>query len=97
MRCTDDTAIEAALARRNGITQRVVYARPGLRAHEAAFYIQNVNIYRSRLKGWRVHFHGAATTYLVNYPGWRRMLERYTKRIQPEFAYRRRWTAPCNS
>ncbi|MDP3845136.1 MAG: IS1595 family transposase, partial [Pseudomonas sp.] len=26
-----------------------------------------------------------ATKYLVNYLGWRRMLERYAKRIQPEF------------
>ena len=32
-----------------------------------------------------VRFHGVATKYLVNYLGWRRMLERYAKRIQPEF------------
>lgn len=88
---TDHAAIYAPFARRNGITHKVVYARPGLRAHEAAFYIQNVNIYRSRLKGWMVHFHGVATTYLVNYLGWRRMLERNIKRIQPEFFCRRRW------
>jgi hypothetical protein len=53
-----------------------VYARPGLRDRKAAFHIQNVNAYHSRLKVWIVRFHGIATKYLVNYLGWRRMLER---------------------
>jgi len=83
--CTDGAAVYAAFARRTGITHKVVYARPGLRVQEAAFHIQNVNAYHSRLKSWMVRFHGVATKYLVNYLGWRRMLERYTKRIQPEF------------
>jgi hypothetical protein len=30
-------------------------------------------------------FHGVATKYLVNYLGWRRMLERYRNRTEPEF------------
>lgn len=83
--CTDGAAVYAAFARRTGITHKVVHAKPGLRVQEAAFHIQNVNAYHSRLKNWMVRFHGVATKYLVNYLGWRRMLERYTTRIQPEF------------
>jgi len=83
--CTDGAAVYAAFARTSGITHKVVYAKPGRRVQEAAFHIQNVNAYHSRLKRWMVRFHGVATKYLVNYLGWRRMLERYAKRIQPEF------------
>lgn len=83
--CTDGAAVYAAFARRTGMTHKVVHAKPGLRVQEAAFHIQNVNAYHSRLKSWMVRFHGVATKYLVNYLGWRRMLERYTKRIQPEY------------
>lgn len=61
----------------------MVHARFGLRVQEAAFHIQNVNAYHSRLKQWMVRFHGVATKYLVNYLGWRRMLERYQQAIQP--------------
>lgn len=81
--CTDGAAVYAAFARRSGITHKVVHARPGLRVQEAAFHIQNVNAYHSRLKAWMVRFHGVATKYLVNYLGWRRMLERYQQAIQP--------------
>jgi transposase-like protein len=79
--CTDGAAVYAAFARRSGMTHKVVHARPGLRVQEAAFHIQNVNAYHSRLKTWMVRFQGVATNYL----GWRRMLERYTKHIQPAF------------
>lgn len=83
--CTDGAAVYAAFARHTGITHEVVYARPGLRVQEAAFHIQNVNAYHNRLKRWMARFHGVATKYLVNYLGWRRMLERYTMLIQPKF------------
>jgi transposase-like protein len=82
--CTDGAAVYAAFARRNRITHKVVHARSGLRVQEVAFHIQNVNAYHSRLKGLMVRFHGVATRYLVNYLGWRRMLERYQQLIQPK-------------
>ena len=81
--CTDGAAVYAAFARTSGITHKVVQAKPGLRVKEAAFHIQNVNAYHSRLKCWMARFHGVATRYLVNYQGWRRMLERYRRAIQP--------------
>jgi transposase-like protein len=81
--CTDGAAVYAAFARTSGITHKVVQSKPGLRVQEVAFHIQNVNAYHSRLKLWIARFHGVATKYLVNYLGWRRMLERYAANIQP--------------
>lgn len=83
--CSDGAAVYAAFARATGITRKVVRAKRGLRVRDAAFHIQNVNAYHSRLKEWMGRFHGVATKYLVNYLGWRRMLERYKNRIGPEF------------
>ncbi|TBV07398.1 IS1595 family transposase [Stutzerimonas kirkiae] len=83
--CSDGAAVYTAFARRSGITHKVVHARPGSRVREAAFHIQNVNACHSRLKGWMVRFHGVATKYLVNYLGWRRMLECYRQTIQPSY------------
>lgn len=80
--CTDGAAVYAAFARRQGITHQVVQAKAGLRVR-GAFHIQNVNAYHRRLKHWMERFHGVATKYLVNYLGWRRMLERYRRQIQP--------------
>jgi transposase-like protein len=81
--CTDGAAVYSAFARRQGITHEVVRAKPGKRVRAGAFHIQNVNAYHSRLKAWMARFHGVATKYLVNYLGWRRMLERYHQQIQP--------------
>jgi len=81
--CTDGAAVYAAFARTSGITHQVVHSGPGQRVREGAFHIQNVNAYHSRLKHWMARFHGVATRYLVNYLGWRRMLERYRKAILP--------------
>jgi hypothetical protein len=39
-------------------------------------HIQNVNVYRSRLKSWMRRFNGAATKYVQSHLGWRRMFER---------------------
>jgi len=41
-----------------------------------AWHIQNVNAYHSRWKGWMTRFHGVATSYLENYLGWFRALDR---------------------
>ncbi|MCZ8064208.1 MAG: IS1595 family transposase, partial [Silanimonas sp.] len=41
-----------------------------------AWHVQNVNAHHSRLKGWIARFHGVATSYLPNYLGWFRALER---------------------
>lgn len=40
------------------------------------YHIQNVNADDSRLKDWMRPFKGVATSYLPNYPGWHRMLDR---------------------
>lgn len=81
--CTDGASVYAAFAAANGITHCVVHDRAGQRVREGAFHIQNVNAYHSRLKNWMTRFHGVATKYLVNYLGWRRMLERYQHNILP--------------
>lgn len=83
--CTDGASVYAAFARDCGITHQVVQAKPGRRIRGGAFHIQNVNAYHSRLKNWMARFHGVATKYLVNYLGWRRMLERYKYAIQPAY------------
>ena len=81
--CTDGASVYAAFARASGITHCVVHPRPGQRVREGALHIQNVNAYHGRLKNWMARFHGVATKYLVNYLGWRRMLERYRQSILP--------------
>jgi len=81
--CTDGAAVYRAFAQRQQMTHQVVHAKPGQRVRGGAFHIQNVNAYHSRLKQWMGHFHGVATKYLVNYLGWRRMLERYRRQMEP--------------
>lgn len=81
--CSDGAGVYARFARQNGITHKVVHAKPGQRVRNGAFHIQNVNAYHSRLKNWMARFHGVATKYLPHYLGWRRMLERYQQAIQP--------------
>lgn len=82
--CSDGAAVYANFARTQGITHHVVHSRPGQRVRQGAFHIQNFNAYHSRLKSWMTRFHCVATRYLPNYLGWRRMLERYQQRIQPD-------------
>lgn len=81
--CIDGVAVYAAFARTSRNTHKVVPAKPRLRVKEAAFHIQNVNAYHSRLNNWMARFHGVATRNLPNYLGWRRMLERYSTAITP--------------
>lgn len=61
--------------RSNGIKHVILVARRGVRAR-GVYHIQNVNAYTSRLKGWMARFRGVASSYLENYLGWRRMLDR---------------------
>ncbi|TCP06896.1 ISXO2 transposase-like protein, partial [Crenobacter luteus] len=83
--CTDGAAVCRAFARQQGITHEVVQAKAGKRVRAGAFPIQHANAYHSRLKTWMGRFHGVATKYLVNYLGWRRMLERYARQMQPVY------------
>jgi len=80
--CTDGAGVYKTFSQAEGIAHRAVRAK-GPRTH-GVFHIQNVNAYDSRLKNWMVRFHGVATTYLPNYLGWRRMLERYRADLTPE-------------
>ena len=74
--CTDGATVYKALAKSEGIEHHALIASQGARVKEKVFYIQNVNAYDSRLKGWMVRFRGVATKYLPNYLGWRRLLEK---------------------
>ena len=80
--CTDGAAVYSAFSRATGIKHEVIKSK-GPRAR-GAFHIQNVNAFDSRLKAWMGRFNGVATKYLGNYLGWRRMLERYQNRINPD-------------
>ncbi|BCL75068.1 transposase [Jeongeupia sp. HS-3] len=83
MLCTDSAGVYAAFAKASGLRHRAINVRRGQRV-DGVFHIQNVNAYDSRLKQWMRRFHGVATRYLVNYLGWRRMLERYRSGITPQ-------------
>jgi len=79
--CTDGAAVYSAFAKKTGIAHEVIHTK-GPRAR-GVFHVQNVNAYGSRLKTWMRRFHGVATKYLVNYLGWRMLLERYKSAITP--------------
>jgi hypothetical protein len=57
-----------------GITHEAVDVRAGVRAR-GAIHIQNVNSWHRRFKSWRVRCRGVASRYLINYSGWRRLLD----------------------
>ena len=40
------------------------------------WHVQNVNAYQSRLKQWLRRFNGVDSSYLANYLGWFRALDR---------------------
>ena len=81
--CTDGAAVYKAVSRTLGLSHRAINLQQGIRVLEGCFHLQNVNAYDSRLKEWLRRFHGVATKYLVNYLGWRRLLERYRQNITP--------------
>ncbi len=73
--CTDGSAMLASAARDLGIEHHGLNTLRGERKR-GAWHIQNVNAYHSRFKGWMARFKGVATSYLPNYLGWFRALDR---------------------
>lgn len=73
--CTDGSGMLAAAARELGIEHQAVNTLKGER-RRGAWHIQNVNAYHSRFKTWMRRFNGVATSYLENYLGWFRALDR---------------------
>lgn len=76
--CTDGSAMLAAAARHLGLEHHGLNTLRGER-RRGAWHIQNVNAYHSRFKGWLQRFRGVATSYLPNYLGWYRALDRSTR------------------
>ena len=79
--CTDGAKSLAAAAKEMGITHRPVNLAARQRVVAGVYHVQNVNAYDSRLKEWMRRFHGVATSYLGNYLGWRRLIERHNRDI----------------
>ena len=73
--CTDGSGMLAAAARELGIEHHAVNILKGERCR-GPWHIQNVNAYHSRFKTWMRRFNGVATSYLENYLGWFRALDR---------------------
>ena len=73
--CTDGSAMLARAARDLGIEHHGLNTLRGERKR-GVWHIQNVNGYHSRFKGRMARFKGVATSYLPNYLGWFRALDR---------------------
>ncbi|MDB5909231.1 MAG: transposase, partial [Massilia sp.] len=71
---TDSNAAYRYFARETGISHQAANLRAGVRVR-GPFYVQNVNAYHSRFRGWLQRFHGVASHYLPNYLGWRLALD----------------------
>ena len=81
--CTEGARVYRAVTRKLGITHRPLNRSAGLRVLAGAYPLHNVNAYDSRLKDWMRRFPGVAPTYLENYLGWRRWLERWGPNNNP--------------
>ena len=79
--CTDGSAAMAAAAHELHLHHEAVNLRAGERVR-GPWHIQNVNAYHGRLKSWLARFQGVATSYLENYLGWFRALDRTSKNRQ---------------
>ena len=73
--CTDGSGMLATVASALGIEHHAVNTLRGEHIR-GAWHIQNVNAYHSRFKQWMRRFNGVATSYLTNYLGWFRALDR---------------------
>lgn len=73
--CTDGSNFLAAVAKHLGLEHQAVDVQSGRRVR-GAWHIQNVNAYHGRFKEWIRRFKGVATSYLPNYLGWFRALDR---------------------
>ena len=76
--CTDGSAAMAAAADELQVRHEPVNLSAGERVR-GPWHIQNVNAYHGRLKSWIARFRGVATSYLENYLGWFRALDRASK------------------
>ena len=73
--CTDGSGLLASAAQALDIEHQPVNVSKGQRVR-GAWHVQNVNAYLSRLKQWLRRFNGVASSYLANYLGWFRALDR---------------------
>ena len=73
--CTDGSGLLASAARALDIEHQPVNLAKGQRVR-GAWHVQNVNAYQSRVKQWLRRFNGVASSYLANYLGWFRALDR---------------------
>jgi transposase-like protein len=73
--CTDGSNTLAAVARELHLEHQAMNVLRGQRVR-GAWHIQNVNAYHGRFKMWLERFKGVATSYLPNYLGWFRALDR---------------------
>jgi transposase-like protein len=71
---SDGAAAYRTFAAQARITHEAVNLQAGIRVR-GAIHIQNVNAWHSGFKSWLVRFRGVASRYLINYSGWRRMLD----------------------
>ena len=84
--CTDSSAALAAAARACALEHQAVNTAAGER-RRGPWHIQNVNAYHSRYKTWMRRFCGVATSYLENYLGWFRALDRHAQTGSPSPAF----------
>ena len=80
--CSDSSAALAAAARACTLEHQAVNIAAGER-RRGPWHIQNVNAYHSRYKHWMCRFYGIATSYLENYLGWFRALDRHAQSRSP--------------
>ena len=73
--CTDGSAALAAAVHELHLHHEAVNLRVGEHVR-GPWHVQNTNAYHGRLKSWIARFHGVATSYLQNYLGWFRALNR---------------------
>jgi transposase-like protein/uncharacterized protein (DUF433 family) len=74
--CTDGSSGLAAAAHHIGVEHHALNLSAGQRVL-GAWHINNVNGYHGRLKNWLRRFNGVASSYLRNYLGWFRTLDRF--------------------
>jgi transposase-like protein len=75
--CTDGSNALAAAARHIGVEHHAINASAGEHAR-GPWHINNVNGYHGRLKTWMRRFNGVASSYVRNYLGWFRALDRFS-------------------
>lgn len=73
--CSDGGGAIGQAVKDLGLEHHPVITSRGVHAI-GAWHIQNVNAYHGRLKTWMRRFNGVATSYLENYLGWFRALDR---------------------